>query len=135
MTISSAMLPLPSAPGRAASASAALTPEDFIGTGAAMTGTQPGEFIYRVYFEDGSSFFSGIPGIIVTPPEVLGTGSYAYPAAGYMPIGPVHTEIGSEFGFTLSAHAFVSGSGGLEVVAEPVGLLLFAAGLGLVRRR
>jgi hypothetical protein len=51
-----------------------------------------------------------------------------------MPI-PGHSGIGMEWNFSLSDRAMLSGSSEIRVIPEPAGVLLLAAGFGLVRRR
>jgi hypothetical protein len=135
VTISSALLSFPSMPNPAARTSAAATLLDLSGAGAALTGTGPGGFAYRALFEDGSTFASGIPELVVTPPESLAATSFTYPGVGYVPVSPSHTGISAQWSFMVTARAMVSGSSEFEIIPEPASLLLLAVGLGLVRRR
>jgi hypothetical protein len=135
VTISSALLSFPSMPNPAARTSAAATLLDLSGAGAALTGTGPGGFAYRALFEDGSTFASGIPELVVTPPDSLAATSFTYPAVGYLPVSSSHTGISAQWSFTISARAMVSGSSEFEIIPEPASLLLIVVGFGLIRRR
>jgi hypothetical protein len=135
VTVTSALLSFPTIASAMARADAAFTVMDFMGSGASLTGLEPGGGAYRAYYNDSTTFTEAIDQIAVAPPDTLADDSFAYPGAGaYSPIGSV-SNMGAEIGFTLSANAFASGSSNFEVVPEPAGLVLLVVGLGVLRRR
>jgi hypothetical protein len=135
-TISSAMLTFPPIqPLALARTSGAFTVMDFMGEGAALTGTLPGGFAYRAYLGDGTIFYQAIQSIVVLPTETPVAGSFEYPPGGGYAIIPGTGGMRAEIGCALTPHAFASGSAVFEIIPEPAGLLLLAVGIGLVRRR
>lgn len=135
VTVSSALLSFPTIPSGMARADAAFTLMDFMGSGASLSGLEPGGGAYRAYYNDSTTFAEAIDHITVVPPASLADGSFGYPGGGaYSPIGTV-SNMGAEIAFTLSANAFASGSADFEIIPEPAGLVLLAVGIGVLRRR
>jgi hypothetical protein len=138
-TITSALLSFATIPSAFARADAALTLQDFFGTGALLTGNGPlgGAYLtqYNGFVPDGTSFAEAIDQIEVIPPDMLATADFASAEPGeYLPIGTA-SNMSSQFAFTLSPQALASGSANFEIIPEPATLLLVLAGLIAARRR
>jgi hypothetical protein len=135
VTVTAATLSFPEITNGLARADAAFTLMDFLGSGATLTGLEPAGGAYRASYNLGTTFAEGIGPMAVVPPAPLSDESFGSPGGGaYTSIGPV-SSMDAEIAFTLSAHAFASGSSNFEIIPEPAGLLLLVVGLGVLRRR
>lgn len=136
VTVSSSVLSFPTISSPQGRADVAFTVMDFFGSGASLSGLEPGGGAYRAFYNGSTTFVDAVHQITVVPPDALADGSYVYPGGGAYAAIPVPvSSMGAEISFTLSPYGFASGSSNYEIIPEPAGLILLVVGLGVLRRR
>ncbi len=139
-TIKSALLQFPTINNPQGRASAAFTLTDGIDDdGATLTPLvgYTGAYLtqYNGFVPYGTTFTQLIDQMVAEPMSTVNRNE-EYPGGGlYAPIGGPVSDMSTQIAFTLSANDLASGTTVFEIIPEPSGVLLLAAGLTALRRR
>jgi hypothetical protein len=117
-------------------ASVGITVSDAMGDGAQLLGeaSHGNAFLaqYNGLVPNGTTFDEAVSSVTFADPFGTLTTNHD---TGFLPIVAQVTDINTMISFSLTAHDLASGTSSFQLVPEPTGLLLLAAGLILVRRR
>jgi len=134
--------PIPAAVARGRATSAFSVTDGPLGGGATLAGLEPGGGAYIAQYNGfvpgGATFASQIQQITFIPPDRSRSDSVNDPDADpthYRAVGATVNDISAEIKFTLTPRDLASGSTTYEIMPEPAGLMLLAAGAAGLRWR